>query len=96
MGILQVAARFLRLNATGALHQHAGDDLKAVGDAVLDLLHQNGPFADEVVLEAGLGTRVGDVRDRKQEPNATLFAVIQRPGVNNQVAARLARPLDRR
>ena len=38
VGVLEMPAGFVRLNLAGALQKDAGDDLKAVRDAVLHLL----------------------------------------------------------
>src|SRR3546814_4278804 len=51
VGIVEMAARLLWLHPPRALHEHAGDDLEAVGDAVLKLLEQDRLLAQQVVLE---------------------------------------------
>ena len=54
MRILQVPARFFRLNTAGALHENACDDLEAVCNPMLDLLQQDCLFPDEIVLQTNL------------------------------------------
>jgi hypothetical protein len=57
----QVSAGLVGLHLAGALHQNAGDDLQAVGDAVLELLQKHRLFPQHVVLEPLGDARVCDV-----------------------------------
>ena len=41
----------LRTERAGALHQHAGNDLKTVGDAVMKFLKQNALFLQQASME---------------------------------------------
>lgn len=58
---------FVGLHLTSALHQHAGDDLKAVCHPVLDFLQQHRLVANEIILEAGLGARIRHVGDGEKQ-----------------------------
>ncbi len=56
----------------GALHQHTGDDLQAVGDPMLNLLQQDIPFVQQIVLtrlgEAGVARSPATVISRRVPP----------------------------
>ena len=69
MGVVEVTARFLGLNPAGALHEHACNDLKAVCNPVLDLLHEDGLFSSEVIFLSSVGPRMGHVSYCQQEAN---------------------------
>ena len=69
VGIAQMAARLFGADLAGALHQHAGDDLQAVGDPVLQLLQQDRLLAQQIVLELVADPGVGDVGDRQDQPD---------------------------
>ena len=51
IGIVKMQARFFLLYVACALHQHAGNDLKAVGDAVMEFLEQNALFLQQASME---------------------------------------------
>ena len=77
MGVLEVPAHFFRLHFSRALHQNAGDDLQAVGDAMLNLAQQHGFLADEFVFQRSFRTGLGDVGEGDEEPNGLGVAVNQ-------------------
>ena len=52
--IAKVSSGLLGLHLAGALHQHARDDLEAVGDPMLHLLQKDRLLAKEIVLFAEL------------------------------------------
>ena len=92
MGIPQMSTRLLGLHPAGALHQHACDDLKAVGDPVLHLLQMDRFLANVFVLFSGFGANERDVRYRQQEPDAERAAVIKFAGVQQQTSRLMALP----
>ena len=88
-----MAARLLGLDPPRALHQHAGDDLQAVGDAVLKLLQQDRLLAQQIVLELLADPRVGDVGHRDDQPDIVGVAIVELAGVDHQAPADLAAAL---
>jgi len=94
VSVVKVAARFLRLNLACALHEHAGNDLKAVCDPVLDLLHQDGLFPDKVILQFRFGTRVRYVGDGQQQPDTRRVAVVENLRIDDQLSRSAVWPLE--
>ncbi len=91
MRVLQVTAGFFGLHRAGLQQENAGDDLQAVGDPVLHLLHQHFPLAQQAVLlqqEGGVGLldepRVGHVIDGQQDAGAVLAPPDQLLRVHHQ------------
>jgi len=84
VGIMQMASCFFGLHPPGALHQHTGDDLEAVGDPVLKLLEQYGFLAQQVVLELLADPGLGDVGDRQEQANLFGIAIVELPGIEDQ------------
>ena len=78
-----------------ALHEHAGDDLEAVGDAVLELLEQDRLLAKQVVLELLADPRVGDVGRGHDQPDIVGVEIIELAGVDHQAPADPADPRTR-
>ncbi len=62
-------ARLVGLDATGTLHQEAGNDLQAVGDPVLDLLKDDSPFPDQLIILPSLFSSVCRIREGKEQAN---------------------------
>ena len=86
VGVVQMASGLGGLHFARALQQHAGNDLKAVGDAVLKLLKKNRLLLQHVVGELLGDARVGDIRDRDEEPDAFAVAVIELLRIEDQAA----------
>ena len=84
VGVAQVVAALVRAHLAHPLHQHAGDDLQAVGCPVLDLLHQDRLVADEVILLPFAGTRVSDILNGQKQSDAVPVAVVQTLGIQDQ------------
>ena len=90
MRIAELQARFFQLDPPRALHEHAGDDLEAVGDTVLQLLQENFLLLDQVVLDPGLqpfGSDVGDGQHHERL-GAVVFQLL---GVQDDACVRVAR-----
>jgi len=75
VGVGQGGAGLVGLGLAGALQDDAGDDLQTVGDAVLDLLQQDGLFTQQVVLQLLAGPGFGDVGDAQQQPDILPVAI---------------------
>ena len=73
---------------------NAGDDLKAVGDAVLDLLHQDGLLPDKIVFQFRFGARVRDVGDGQQEPDMRRVAIVEDLRIDDQLSRPAVWPLE--
>ena len=91
MGVLEVPAHFLRLNPSGALHEHAGNDLQAVRDPVLNLLQQDGLLPHEVVPLARLGAGIGHIADGHEQAGSARIAILKPPHIDDQTPGALAR-----
>ncbi len=91
MGVVEMCARLVGLHPAGALQQHAGDDLEAVGHAVLQLLQQDRLLAQQVVPELLAEARVGDVRHGQEQTDVLCVGIGQAAGVHDQAARLLAR-----
>jgi hypothetical protein len=89
--IADLRTRLVGLHLARALHQHAGDDLQAVGDAVLQFLHQHLLFADHIVLLLFDPARVGDVLDGDGDPRIGAD-IVEQMRVDDQLACVMAEP----
>ena len=66
MCVVKIKAGLVRLNLAGTLHQHAGNDLEAVGDPMLKFLEQDLLLAEQIVgafLRSAIRRHVGDGDD---------------------------------
>jgi hypothetical protein len=93
MGVMKVDTGFIRLDPARTLHEHAGDNLEAVGDPMLKLLQQDARLADEVVLDLLGHARSGHVGDRQKQTNTVRIAVVELVGVKHERGEALALPL---
>ena len=75
MCVIQMASGFLRLHPARTLHEHAGDDLEAVGDAMLQFLKQEradlGDGFQSTYID-NLNVQLEGVDDRADKTIATL------------------------
>ncbi len=94
MGIVQVAPRFLGLHPLGALQQHAGDDLQAVGDAVLQLLQQDRLLPQKIVLELLVRAGFGDIGHRHHQPDVVPVGKVQLVSIDHDLAGLAALALE--
>ena len=72
-----------RLHLSGALQQHASDDLKAVRNPVVQFLKQDFLLPQKVVFQLLGKAGVRDIQDRNQQAYVILVSVIQLLGVDN-------------
>ena len=79
-------ARLFGLHLTRALHQHARDDLQAVGDTVLQLLQQQALVANQILVQLPRNPRFGDIRNRQQQPDRAALAIVQFVRVQHETA----------
>ena len=86
VGIVQVASGLLGLHLARALHQHAGDDLKAVGDPVLKLLKKNRLLLQHIVFEPFGDARLCDIGHRYEKPDVFPIAVFELLGIHDKTA----------
>lgn len=82
-----MTTRFFGLTQTRALHQHAGNDLKAVRNLVLHFLQQDCFLANEIVFKPSRGSLVGHIGNRHQQPDVILVSVINRSSVDDRFRA---------
>src|SRR3546814_13679363 len=59
VGVVEMASCLLGLHPPRALHEHAGDDLAAVGNALLEFLEPDRLLAQKVILEFFADARFG-------------------------------------
>ena len=85
MCVLKVSASFFGLHVAGGLHQHACDDLEAVGDPVLDFLEKYRLLPNEVIFLPSFGSGECHVGHREKEPNVVVITVVELAGVYDQV-----------
>jgi hypothetical protein len=83
-GITQMVSRLLRPNLLGALHKHAGNDLEAVGDAMLELLKQDLLFAQQIVPELFTDAGRGDVDNGNDQPDLKRIVMIDPSRIDHQ------------
>ncbi len=86
MRVDEMTPGFHRGYPAGALHQDAGDDLQAVGDAVLKLLEQDRLLSQQVVLQPLRQAGVCDVSDRQQQAFAGGVAADELMGGDHQAS----------
>ena len=87
MGVVEVPARFFRLNPTCALHKDACNDLEAVCHPMLDLLQQDSFVANKIIFQSSRRAYVGHVRYGQKQANMIEVAVIERPSVDRPGSA---------
>jgi hypothetical protein len=69
-----------------ALHKHAGDDLKTVGDPMMKFLQQKCFLLQQIAFQFLGGADIGDVRDRQENANGAPIPIVQFVGVDSQTA----------
>jgi hypothetical protein len=94
MGVAEMYPGFVRPGRAGALQQHAGNDLETVGDAMLQLLQQNGLLAYQVVLLPITETPLSHVRDRQYNAHVLGIGIAQLVGAQHELAGLEAGPLE--
>src|SRR3546814_7389658 len=79
VGVVEMASCLLGLHPPRALHEHAGDDLEAVGNAMLEFLEQDRLLAQQVILEFFADARFGHVGDgqRSEEHTSELQSLMR-------------------
>src|SRR3984893_13130825 len=94
MRVLQMLPGFLRGHGARLQHQDAGDDLKAVGDTVLQLPEQHILMPQQLLrlpqqffLLAFDGPPLGDILESKKKGRAGVVRVEHRAGVQEHDAA---------
>ncbi|TCJ39093.1 hypothetical protein [Parafrankia sp. BMG5.11] len=92
--VFQVASRFFRLHAANTLHKHTRDDLKAVGNPVIQFLDQNLLFAEQCGHRARGISRLSLIEYRKDEARNFIGVVIENVRIRNKAARRLARTME--
>ena len=93
MGVVEVPARFFRLNPACALHENACNDLEAVCHPMLDLLQQDRFFANQIIFQSSLGAHIGHVGYGQKQANMIDVAVVERPRIDDQLPCFLVWPL---
>ena len=83
--VTQMLARFGRLHLARTLQQDAGDDLQAVGHAVLDFMQQQLLFAHKIVSDFISQSLLRYICYRENNANAFSFEIIERMRVNQQM-----------
>ena len=81
MGILEMQPRLRRLHGARLHQQDAGDNLQAVGDAVLQFLEQHPLLPQQLFLLALERALRGDIRDAEQDGPVGAFPVEQLAGI---------------
>src|ERR1700722_18409554 len=76
MRIAQIPSRLLGLHSTSAMHQHACNNLKAVGDPVLHFLKKDRLLANEIIVFPSFGADERDVCYRQQEPDPVASTLV--------------------
>ncbi len=77
VGVDEIALDLRRSRRPSALHQDAGDNLQAVGHAVLEFLEQDRLLVQQVVLEPRRQARLGHIGDRQHQPDVGRVPVVE-------------------
>jgi hypothetical protein len=73
--VLQMSARFERRHSAGFDEENAGDDLKAIGDAMLHLLQQQILLTHQLIALALQGLPIGHVLEGEQNVGAVVVFI---------------------
>ncbi len=94
MRVVQVPAQFVRGASPGALQEHAGDDLQAVGDPMLQFLEQDRLLAQQLVLVPFAPASFGDIRYGQNNANTVQVAIFELMSADQQMSRLLVGALE--